>query len=591
MYHVMIVDDEPIVRLGVKASIPWENGQYTLIGEYANGLAALEAMERAEAERVDILITDIKMPVMDGLQLIREALVRLPSLKVILLSSYNEFEYARQGLKLGVVDYMLKHTLEPAELAAVLARCVQAIERDKERLTGLDELQGAERERKRRKLETEVKRRLFGGAGEEGAPLGLPPEYADGYAAALLAIDGLEEMEQEHGDLYLHLLQDEMKEAFTAQVSGSICFSSGEAELFALLPGSAAAAESALLAAKALLQERLGISLTAVLVAAAGRDAAAPGPALFWQARRVLERRFFGGGGQLYRAGESQADGGGDAADAAGLAECEPIAGAGHSRAGGGAVASGDANGPGGAAEPGGCRTGNHAGGTGIAPGLDGHGGATVAHLGDLANALLLHQLPLEQALAGLEQRWRAGKRSPDAISQEAGELLSHLWVNHPESPNLIDLVAGIRRMETLQQLIAYLAGSIRVLVKNRSSIRPLTTGSEFIHKALAYIGEHYTEELTLQSVSDQVHISKNYFCLMFKKETGQNFIDYVISLRITRAKQLLLSTPLKIYEVAQEAGFHDVKYFSKLFKKLTDCSPVDYRVMHKDRPVPHPLP
>lgn len=556
MYHVMIVDDEPIVRLGVKASIPWENGLYTLIGEYANGLAALEAMEGAEAERVDILITDIKMPVMDGLQLIGEALAIRPSLKVILLSSYNEFEYARQGLKLGVVDYMLKHTLTPPELAAVLTRCVQAIEREKERLTGLDELQGAEREQKRRKLEIEVKRRLFGGAGEEAEPLGLPPEYADGYAAALLVIDGLEEMEQEHGDLYLQLILDEMKEVFTAQVSGSICFSSGEAELFALLPGSAAATEPDLLAAKAMLQERLGISLTAVLVAVAGRDAAAPGPALFWQARRALEQRFFGGGDQLYRAGESQAVGDGGAENepvgggveaAAGLAECTPVMGAGH-------------------------------------------GGATFANLGDLANALLLHQLPLEQGLAGLERQWRAGKLSSDAIRQEAGELLSHLWVNHPDSPNLIDLVAGIKRMETLHQLIAYLAGSIRVLVKNRSSIRPLAAGSEFIHKALAYIGEHYTEELTLQSVSDQVHISKNYFCLMFKKETGQNFIDYVISLRIARAKHLLLSTPLKIYEVAQEAGFHDVKYFSKLFKKLTDCSPVDYRVMHKNRPVSHPL-
>lgn len=560
MYHVMIVDDEPIVRLGVKASIPWENGLYTLIGEYPNGLAGLEAIEALEDQRVDILITDIKMPVMDGLQLIREALVRRPALQVILLSSYNEFEYARQGLKLGVVDYMLKHTLEPAELAAVLMRCVQAIERENERVSGLGELQDAERDRRRRRLETEVKRRLFAGAGrEEEQPLRLPPAYADGYAAALLAIDNREELEQERGDLYLQLILDEMKELFPGQAGESVCFPSGEAELFALLPGSAAAAEQGLLAARRFLQAKLGIRLTAVLVVGAGRDGAVRGPEPFLSARRVLERRFFGGGGRLYRAGDPLAE-----REGAAVADGEPVTGNGLGACGG----VGDT-------ENGGESETTAAAGT----------------PGDLANALLLHQVPLEQALMEQERRWCTGKLSPDAIRQEAGELLSQLWVNHPESPNLIDLVAGIKRTETLQQLGAYLAGSIRVLVKNRSGLRSPLSGSEFIHKALTYIDEHYTEELTLQSVSDQVHISKNYFCLMFKKETGQNFIDYVISLRIARAKLLLLTTPLKIYEIAQEAGFHDVKYFSKLFKKLTDNSPVDYRELHKGRTVQHPLP
>lgn len=107
--YVLIVDDEPIIRNGLKNFINWDEQGLTLVGDCANGL---EAFERLRSQPIDILITDIKMPVMDGLELTRKALEVNPLTKVILISSYNEFEYVREGMKQGAVDYLLKPSLE-----------------------------------------------------------------------------------------------------------------------------------------------------------------------------------------------------------------------------------------------------------------------------------------------------------------------------------------------------------------------------------------------------------------------------------------------------------------------------------------------
>jgi two-component system response regulator YesN len=98
------------------------------------------------------------------------------------------------------------------------------------------------------------------------------------------------------------------------------------------------------------------------------------------------------------------------------------------------------------------------------------------------------------------------------------------------------------------------------------------------VNKALDYMDEHYTEIITLQDVADHIAISKNYFSEIFKKVTGHNFIDHLIYLRLYRAQELLTTTSLKIYEIAELCGFNDVKYFSKLFRNKMNLSPADYR-------------
>jgi two-component system, response regulator YesN len=106
--NVMIVDDEELIRLGIAKILGKSELSVQIAGLYANGLEASAAMSKLQPGELHVLITDIKMPVMDGLRLIEKAKERFPALHVIVISGFNEFEYARQALRFGVFDYLLK---------------------------------------------------------------------------------------------------------------------------------------------------------------------------------------------------------------------------------------------------------------------------------------------------------------------------------------------------------------------------------------------------------------------------------------------------------------------------------------------------
>ncbi|MGU3472890.1 response regulator [Paenibacillus sp. D51F] len=135
MYNVWIVDDEPFILEGLARLVDWPSLQLRLAGESEDGLLALKDMEASEAA-VDILITDISMPEMNGLELIRACRIRNPALKCIILSGYSEFDYVREGMRLGIENYLLK-PIDMAELAETLRATVEKLNRARiEALTG-----------------------------------------------------------------------------------------------------------------------------------------------------------------------------------------------------------------------------------------------------------------------------------------------------------------------------------------------------------------------------------------------------------------------------------------------------------------------
>lgn len=113
----MIVDDEALVRIGLQSIIEWEERGYRIAGVFKNGIEALEA---AHKQHFDVILTDIRMPGMDGLELTERLQVIAPHVHVIILSSYNDFEYTRRAIQLGVKDYISKYEMEPEELLRVL---------------------------------------------------------------------------------------------------------------------------------------------------------------------------------------------------------------------------------------------------------------------------------------------------------------------------------------------------------------------------------------------------------------------------------------------------------------------------------------
>lgn len=99
-----------------------------------------------------------------------------------------------------------------------------------------------------------------------------------------------------------------------------------------------------------------------------------------------------------------------------------------------------------------------------------------------------------------------------------------------------------------------------------------------FVQIALRYVDEHYDQDIGLPDVAEKAFVTPNYLSRMFKEEMNMSFIDYLNQLRVEKAKQLLLHTNLKTYEIAEKVGYKDYKYFSAMLKKLTGFSPREYR-------------
>ena len=136
MYKVFLVEDEIVVREGIRNSIPWETTPYTLTGEAPDGELALSMIQEIKP---DILITDIRMPFMDGLALSRIVKKNLPWIKIIILSGHDEFEYAREAISIGVEEYLLK-PVSVQEMLKTLDKLAKKIDEQKEELLSIADL-------------------------------------------------------------------------------------------------------------------------------------------------------------------------------------------------------------------------------------------------------------------------------------------------------------------------------------------------------------------------------------------------------------------------------------------------------------------
>jgi two-component system, response regulator YesN len=508
VYNVMIVDDEPIIRFGLKSSIDWEDKNLQLIGDFSNGKQALDAMERAG--HVDILITDIKMPVMDGITLMKKALQMYPKLKVVLVSSYNEFEYVREGLTHGAVDYILKQTLEPDQFSRTIHKCIDKI-LDEEKVTEkLDQAEQTNKINDRRRTEQSIKRILlqkepFHACEQRIESLHMPQLLLLG------SIKELDRLEDEFGFLYKNLIVDEIQERFYRETEDGYCFPIGENELIFFM-GNTEEPRDTVNKLKEKIEKETSLKLVFSYAVVSDREKLVEG---YHHASLSGKQYFFQSNTEIfpYERGVKMLR--------------EPLS------------------------------------------------------LEEI-KAQIHGEESLENFLEARFVRWKEEDMHPDNVKKEAGYILKALYWNKVEVSVLIDHMSNLASSETLEELTGLFhdAKNECDLFLESESKHP-HMDNELLDKALSYIHEHFTQEMTLQNVADHIHISRNYFSILFKRFMDVNFIDYVIRLRINKAKELLGHTSLKVYEVAGESGFNDVKYFSKLFKKVTGLSPGDYRTEH----------
>lgn len=519
---VLIVDDEMLVRQGIKHLFNWELEGFTIAGEASNGKEALELISRLKPH---IVIMDVVMPVMDGEELARQIKEHYADIKIIVLSSFSEFEYVRSTFQSGASDYILKPKLDAGELLAILKKTAASIPALQKGLsTGSKE----------RTLDALLDKLLAGyqledAAAEEQLAAAFPyPAYlvlaaepcssgkrtipaqqtAAGLAASLTA--RLAAPARDNGlALVIHSLQF----IGDRDTDRKLLLLNTELPTAALLPGLAAR----------LAEENAGeeggavIALSRVFTHLSELYAT-----VSEQIPALLEKRFFMPEQQVFDAGELQRLPGGTRFDSGAFAEelnnQQFFAAFEQLRA----------------------------------------YTASMAGRADVGmyefKSFLGHSL-FTIILALLRCHY------------DAGRLDSRKY-------DIFRSIHGTRDIREARQILEQFLSVAEEIVMERSR----SAGGKALQDILAYIREHYASPLTLSEVAQHFHFNPSYLSNYFATHNQEGFSEYLSRIRVEKACELLRREDTSIADIGSLVGYADQSYFTKVFRKQMGVSPSQYR-------------
>ena len=513
MYRVIIVDDEPIIRKGLRETIEWDSLGLEVAGEAANGV---EALRLVRSIRPEVLITDIRMPEMDGLELIREVRKLDFDVKITILSGYSDYDYLKAAIKLGVDNYLLK-PIDNDELISNLKNAVSEIE--KEAIVDRRNRQGSEL------LRTNTLRRLVTGnispeELREKADFLDMPFAAEACLCAVVAVSP-----QASGSLREQLSENEIEDMARA-IPGArtIAFYDSEGNLVLLM-----ALDSAL-------EDRRGIQAALEGIVTSHESALTIGVGQpvkrleeahvsYEGACKCLEYGMFKqGSGVIWFDGVPEIPSPGLTLERVDFDKLEGL-----------------------------IRRGDLA--------------ATQDYL-DEALSMVVRETPLTPNQAH-NLLMHIAVRMTDCFHRIYGSM------NTYREPTEFDF-AGLFRLRHYSDMRLWLHALCERLFSDNAAV--LGKSSSLVGLAVDYIARHYREGVTLKQVAADCRINTSYLGQIFRKEMGCAFTDYVNGLRIREAQRLLANPTLKVYEVAEQVGYTDYHYFLKIFKKVTGTTPRDMR-------------
>lgn len=548
MLKIFLAEDEVVVRETIKRMIPWEELGFELVGEAADGEMALPLLIR---QQPDLLITDIKMPFMDGLTLARLAKKEIPGLKVVILSGYDDFNYAKQAIGIGVEDYLLK----PITKNALIERLSEIRSRYEHEKTQKEYYEKFQREMQA--YEKNSSRDFF------EALVDGSMDMMEVYKRAEKL--GLDIVAEAYNVLIFTMNCDE---DFSGQRDE---YSSWEAESLELLENFFAGHSSAMLF-------RSNIFSYGVLLKGQRETIEENTRACVDEIRKILSRQdgrrewFLAVGQSVERLSQIQ-----KSYHTASRAfsqrylydenilyydEMETME---H---------------PGGQAE------------------TEDNAYLQKVDVNALNPAIL--QKFLSNGLQ--EETENFVKDYFYAIGQEPMEsLVFRNYVILNVRFSVISFIKGLgcdtNEMESadteevlaesgknMESAIAY----AKKMISQAIEIRDQNSGNKnrsILKTAVDFIDSHYMEEdISLNTVANVANVSSNHFCALFSQNMGQTFIEYLTTLRMNKAKELLRCTGMSSSEIAGEIGYKDAHYFSYLFKKTQGMTPSDYRKAREDK-------
>ena len=524
MYGILLVDDEKLELEILLNYVKWDDFNIEILGTARNGR---EALKKFEILRPKIILTDVKMPVMDGIEFAKKAKAIDPDVKIIFLSGYDEFDFVKAAIDIEASGYLLK-PLDVVELYHLMQKVKSKCDEEKVTCASMEIL-----------LEEYLREFLFEKCAERHHDIlnrirtlevGICNYIHAPISVSVAALDGFVLFSRQnavsHVESVYNGVHSCIKETLGSVLKVTSVIRTREGKYGLLAPE----ADSFEKMPKSKWQELLdnvkkfyGFTLT-ICIAGCNKDIGAI-PALYRAAESAVEMRFYYGGGKIFHTQDIQ--------DLETLSE------------------------------------------------------AKIPDIKDyLLNAVI--QCNEEASIRKLESFYHTlcdERVSRDRIFSISFDLLNALCEFLPtHSKELTEVLGdknslwkGIAYQDTIAGIETFMKTTVLAIIQ---AIRPkcCDNSAQVVGKVLSIIENNFNKILTVDQISREVYLSPNYIRTIFKEKTGETILEYLTKYRIKKAAELLGDKSLKIHEVAKAVGYENTSYFCSLFCRYHGITPNEYR-------------
>jgi two-component system response regulator YesN len=523
--RLLIADDEPVIIRGLRRLLPWGEMGFEIVGEAYDGL---ELRRMLDVARPDVILSDINMPGLTGIDILREINENGRNIKVIFISAYQEFSYAQDAVKFGAIDYLLK-PVDKERLQEVMRKIKRLIGDQSERVKEREMVVRLERQKRNSTIE-EMLICLTDG---DNSALTELKKYAVLYNSSFISICYCEldkwewqaegRWKEEERRLLDFSIANVIVETLEHYDIG-IYFRRGKRHGVFIQHETKEEAFELANELHRKINQYLKISVTIGL----GEPVASPEQAVksAASADMSIQVRYFQGPNQVLRI-FSAVD-----AEACTKTEMEAIQQK--------LVA---------------CFTGSN---------IDEIEEITECFIQEVGKHANYNQnTAITSVYSCLLELLKKLKEQGVGTSQH--EL---------ENDDLLEQLAAFPSYEAMTDFAKQLISEFRLLLMEKLANKDIMQ----LAQVKAYIEEHYDENITLESMAALVFMNPYYFSRFFKKHVGENFKQYLTDIRMRNALKLLLQTDLMIYEIAEQVGYQNSRQFSDMFKKKYGKLPLEYK-------------
>lgn len=538
---VFLVEDEMVIRRGIKNSIDWEKEGYIFCGEASDGELAYPMIIK---EKPDILITDIRMPFMDGLELCKLVKKELPNIKILILSGYDEFDYAKEAIRLGVTEYLLK-PISSGKLLEALNGVSESIRREKEDKDLVRKYMEEMRENTEHEKQKFFEQMIAGNLSMADA-LETGKKYEMNLSAGmynlLLFRFTLGEENRKSGELLgeaeyaIEKLTERLEYVFEFQ-----CGVEGWA--FLLMADNEEQMSERVKELSKDLEEIMKNYSTIAYFGGIGQPVARLRELeeSFREAERALAARFTMELNRIISVEDIRMAQNVDTLDDIEITSFGEIE---KTR-------------------------------TMLEKFLNNGAEDEIDEFVDV----YINELPEENLKSVLMRQYIIMDAYIVMMSfcEKIEGIEGEMQAQSEELKN------SMKTSQTLEEIKNY----IRMLLKKIIGVRDTISGrrySDIIEIAKDQIRKTYmSDEISLNTIAAEVGMSPSYFSSIFSKEMGKTFVEYLTEIRMDRAKELLMCSSMKTSEIGYEVGYKDPHYFSYIFKKTQNCTPKEFRARGKE--------